>query len=85
MSKRLHVWLKDAEYREIQRAARSCNMSVADWVRQALGIVRRRGPSGSVGKKLEAIRVAARFEFPTAEIDAMLMEIESGFRTETNP
>jgi hypothetical protein len=85
MSKRLHVWLTDTEYQEIQRAARSCNMSVADWVRQALGIVRRRGPSGSVAKKLEAIRVAARFEFPTADIDAMLTEIESGYRTETNP
>jgi hypothetical protein len=60
-------------------------MSVADWVRQALGIVRRKGPSGSVAKKLEAVRVAARLEFPTADIVAMLTEIESGYHTETNP
>jgi len=73
------------EYQEIRRAARSCNMSVADWVRQALGIVRRRGPSGSLAKKLTAVRVAARFEFPTADIDAMLTEIERGYRAETNP
>jgi hypothetical protein len=85
MSKRLHVRLTDTEYQEIQRAARSCNMSVADWVRQALGIVRRKGPSGSVAKKLEAVRMAARLEFPTADIDAMLTEIESGYRAETNP
>jgi hypothetical protein len=56
-------------------------MSVVDWVRQALGIVHRKGPSGSVAKKLEAVRVAALLEFPTAEIDDMLTEIESGYRT----
>jgi hypothetical protein len=85
MNKRLHVRLTDTEYQEIQRAARSCNMSVADWFRQALGIVRRKGPSGSIAKKLEALRAAARFEFPTADIDAMLTEIENGYRAETNP
>jgi hypothetical protein len=85
MTKRLQVFLRDTEYREVQRAARSCSMSVADWVRQALGIVRRGGPSGSVAKKLEAVRVAARLEFPTADIDAMLTEIESEHRTDPNP
>lgn len=85
MSKRLQVWLTDTEYQEIQRAARLCNMSVADWVRQALGIVRRKSPSGGVARKLAAIRLAARLEFPTANIDSMRAEIESGYRTETNP
>jgi hypothetical protein len=84
MTKWLQVLLKDDEYREVQRAARSCNMSVADWVLQALGIVRRRGRSGSVAKKLEAVRAAARLEYPTANIDAMLAEIESEYRPETN-
>ena len=84
MTKRLQVFLKDAEYREVQRAARSRNMSVADWVRQALVTARRSEPSGTVAHKLEAIREAARFEFPTAEIDAMRAEIESGYRAETN-
>jgi len=72
------------EYQEIRRMARSCNMSVANWVRQALGIVRPKGPSGSVPKKLEAIRAAARLEFPTADIGAMLTQIESGYRAGTN-
>jgi hypothetical protein len=85
MSKRLQVLLKDPEYREIQRAARSRNMSVAEWVRQALSLVRRSEPSGSVGKKLEAIRTAARLEYPTADIDRMLAEIERGYRDGTNP
>lgn len=85
MSKRLRVILKDSEYRENQRAARSRNMSVAEWVRQALSLVRRSEPNGSVGEKLEAIRAAARLEYPTADIDRMLAEIERGYRTGTNP
>ena len=85
MSKRLQVILKDPEYLEIQRAARSRNMSVAEWVRQALLLVRRSEPSGKVGKKLEVIRAAARLEYPTADIDHMLAEIERGYRTVTNP
>jgi hypothetical protein len=85
MTKRLQVLLTDSEYRDVQRAARSRNMSVAAWVRQALGMVRGRDPSRSVAKKLEAVRVAARLEFPTADIDAMLTEIESGYRTDSNP
>jgi hypothetical protein len=85
MTKRLQLVLKDTEYREIQRAARSRNISVADWVRQALGIVRRRGPSAGLAKKFRAIRAAARHEYPTADVDAMLSEIESGYRRDSNP
>jgi hypothetical protein len=85
MSKRLQVLLKDPEYREIQRAARSRNMSVAEWVRQALSLVRRSEPSGNLTKKLEAIRTAARHEYPTADIDRMLAEIERGYHAGTNP
>jgi hypothetical protein len=75
MSKRLQVLLKDPEYREIRQAARARNMSVAEWVRQALSLVRRSEPSGSAGKKIEAIRAAARFEYPTVDIDQMLAKI----------
>ena len=62
MSKRLQVLLKEPEYREIQRAARSRNITVSEWVRQALSLARRSEPSGDVGKKLAAIRAAARLE-----------------------
>lgn len=85
MSKRLQVILKDPEYREIQHAARSRNLSVAEWVRQALSLVRRSEPSGSAGKKLDAIRSAARLEYPTADIDRMLAEIERGYSAGPNP
>ena len=85
MSKRLQVILKDPEYREIQRAARSRNMSVAEWVRQALSFVRRSEPSGSTGKKIDTIRASARLEYPTADIDQMLAEIERGYGVGKNP
>lgn len=79
MSKRLQVVLKDPEYREIQRMARSRRMSIAEWVRQALEFARRREPTGDVARKLSAIRAAAKHEFPTGDIDQMLAEIESGY------
>jgi hypothetical protein len=81
MAKRLQVILRDPEYREIQRAARSRHMSIAEWVRQALELARRREPSSDTGKKLDAIRAAARHSFPSGEIEAMLAEIESGYNS----
>jgi hypothetical protein len=79
MSKRLQVILKDPEYREIQRVARSRRMSIAEWVRQALDLARRHEPGVAVGKKLEVIRAAARHDFPSADIDRMLREIERSY------
>jgi hypothetical protein len=81
MSKRLQVILKDPEYREIQRIARSRRLSIAEWVRQALALARRREPVGSVGKKLEVIRTAAQYDYPVSDIDRLLAEIESGYGT----
>jgi hypothetical protein len=79
MAKRLQVILQDPEYREIQHMARSRSMSLAEWVRQALDLARRRQPLGDVEKKLAAIRAAARHESPTSDIDTMLAEIERGY------
>ncbi len=82
MSKRLQVLLDDTELRDIQRLARAQRMSVAEWVRGALRAARRREPLGDAGKKLEIVRSAARHAFPTADIDAMLGEIERGYSGE---
>jgi hypothetical protein len=79
VTKRLQVLLQDPEYREIQRIARSRRLSVAQWVRQALHAAKREEPLGDVSKKLEALRAAAKFEFPTADIEQMLAEIEQGY------
>jgi hypothetical protein len=79
MAKRLQVILKDSEYREIQRMARSRHLPIAEWVRQALARARQAEPLGDMEKKLAAIRAAARHESPTSDIDTMLDEIERGY------
>ena len=53
-------------------------MSLAEWVRQALDLARRRESLGDVGKKLEVIRTAARHNYPVSDIGDMLAEIEKG-------
>ena len=79
MAKRLQVILQDLEYREIQRLARARHLSIAEWVREALAAARRKEPLGDAGKKLDVVRAAARHSYPTADIDRMLSEIESGY------
>lgn len=54
-------------------------MNVSEWVRHALRRARRSEPAFEAGRKLEAIRAAARHEFPTADIEQMLREIERGY------
>ena len=54
-------------------------MILAEWVRQALRQARS-GHLGTVEAKLRVIADATRHEFPTADIDAMLREIEAGQR-----
>ena len=56
-------------------------MSIAEWVRQALDLARRREPESGVGKKLGIMRAATRFDFPTGDIDNLLAEIEAGYST----
>jgi hypothetical protein len=84
MSKRLQVVLDDSEYGEIQRIARRQRMNVSEWVRQALRRARRSEPAVEAGRKLEAIRCAFEHEFPTADIEQMLEEIERGYLGEMN-
>lgn len=81
MAKRLQVILEDPDYREVQRMARARHLSIAEWVRQALELARRREPGAGAGKKLEVIRAAARHDYPVSDIDSMLAEIERGYRS----
>jgi hypothetical protein len=82
MSKRLQVLLDDRELRDIQRAARAQNLTVAEWVRHALRAARRREPEGSARKKLEAVRAAARHSHPSGDMKSMLAEIERGYSSQ---
>jgi hypothetical protein len=79
MAKRLQVIFQDPDYREIQRAARSRRMSIAQWVRQVLLAARQGESTTDCGKKLEVVRAAARHQFPAGDIESMLAEIESGY------
>jgi hypothetical protein len=85
VAKRLQVILQDPEYREIQRAARARQMSIAEWVRQSLARARRQEPQGDVEKKLAAIRTAVKYESPTSDIKTMLEEIERGYLSGHQP
>ena len=85
MAKRLQVIVQEPEYRDIQRAARLRRMSIAEWVRQALVQARRREPSRELAAKLDVIRAAERLNFPTADIDRMLEEIERGYGSGMHP
>jgi len=79
MSKRLQVLLDEPELREIQRMARAQSMTLAEWVRQALRQARRREPPGRAEKKVDILRTAVRYDFPTGDMPAMLAEIERGY------
>jgi hypothetical protein len=80
MSKRrLQVVLSEDEYLEIERIARSQRLTVSAWVRRSLRRAGRDEPELAADRKLAAVRAAARHEFPTADIDRMLEEIERGY------
>ncbi len=79
MSIRLQVVMEREELEAIRAAARARGMTVSEWVRVTLREARRRNSNGDTEKKLQAIRAADRLAYPTAEIDRMVAEIESGY------
>lgn len=79
MSKRLQVLLPDSEMDEIRRIAKRERVTVGEWVRHALRTARARQPLSEPQIKLKAIRQAADYSFPTADIQKMLAEIELGY------
>jgi hypothetical protein len=80
VSKRLQVLLQDTEMEEIRGIAQRHRMTVGEWVRQALRHARTQEPTLEASRKLEAVREASRYSFPTADIDQMLAEIERGYQ-----
>jgi hypothetical protein len=79
MGKRLQVIFDEEELQEIQRIAELKQMTVAEWVRQVLRAARKGESAGDPAQKLDAIRTASRHSFPTADVDEMLAQIESGY------
>lgn len=80
MSKRLQVIVSDADYRDLETAARADQVSVSEWVRAAIRLAKSRPSEGSIESKLKAIAVGFGYDFPTSDIGQMLDEIESGYR-----
>ena len=79
MSKRLQVLLEEAEFDDLRAAARQRGIPVSEWVREALRRAHKQEPGGDIQTRLRAVRTAARHEFPTADIDDMLAEVERGY------
>jgi len=79
MSKRLQVLLPEREMSEIQRLAKREHLTVGEWVRRALREARANRPATDPETKLKAVRKAANYSFPTADVEQMLQEIERGY------
>ncbi len=79
MSKRLQVLFPDQELEHIHLIARQNGLPVSEWVRQVLREAAGPAPAASVESKVKALRTAMKHEFPTADIDDMLAEIERGY------
>jgi hypothetical protein len=84
MSKRLQVLLEDAEWRDLQRAARAERTTVAEWVRRALRLARREASPRDVNRRLSAIRRAAQHAFPTGDLAQINAEIQRGYLDSTS-
>jgi hypothetical protein len=77
--KRLQITLSDSEYQAVLNAARKKGMSVSQWIREALSASVGFEAKSEMARKLEALRVAATYEFPTGSIETMLADIEKGY------
>jgi hypothetical protein len=80
MSKRLQVVLDDDDMKAIAALAKRRKMTVSGWVRATLREARTRHPLIGGDRKIQVIRAAIHHAFPTADMDRMLAEIESGYQ-----
>ena len=80
MSKRLQVLLNDKEMRAIQHSAKRQQVTVTEWVRQTLRNACPQAPLTDTKKKLDVVRAASRYDFPTGDIDQILREIDQGYQ-----
>ena len=79
MTKRLQVLLEDHELAEIQALAKRRRQTTAAFVRDALRAAKQSSDYPTLESKLRALREAVTNAYPTADIDQMNEEIESGY------
>lgn len=72
--------MDDAEYADLESAARRDGETVSHWVRRALREARRQQPKASSTRKLAVLRSALVHDFPTGDIDQLLAETERGYQ-----
>jgi hypothetical protein len=63
----------------MQRLAKSRQMTVSTFVRDAIRAAQRLVPGSRPEHKIAAVREAARQSYPTADPEQMLAEIERGY------
>lgn len=56
-------------------------LALGEWVRRVLREARSQRPAQETEAKLKAVRKAAQYAFPTADIKQMLAEIERGYQS----
>ena len=71
--------MPDEEMREIQAWAQRENLPVGEWVRRTLREARSHRSGGDPNGKIQAVREAVGYSFPTADIEQMNREIEQGY------
>lgn len=76
----MQVLFEEDELEEMRRCAEQSRLTLSAWVRGTLRDALRRTPSADRENKLAAVRVATEHEFPTADIEHILEEIEKGYR-----
>ena len=75
----MQVLFEEEELTEMRQCAERSQLTLSAWVRQTLREAVRRTPSATREHKLDAVRAAAKHEFPSADIEQMLAEIETGY------
>jgi len=75
--------MDERELRDIRRRAEREHLTVAEWVRRAIHEAARQAPAVDPDRKLRVVRAAVKHAFPTADLGAMLEEIERGYGGET--
>jgi hypothetical protein len=71
--------IPEREMADIRRFAKREQVTVGEWVRRVLREARETRSTADPAARLRAIRKAAEYSFPTADIDQMNREIEQGY------
>jgi len=82
MSKRLQVLLSDQDYSFIEKQAKRAQMAIGEWVRQTLRKVGRQTSVRAPEEKLASLKKVIAHSFPTADIDQILKDIDSGLNSD---